>query len=253
MAPTTSLTKIVTLSSLLVCRTLASVNDITVNRGDLPDVVHSIYKALGENWQFSDDDDSPVITGLVMFDKKEDYDDWHQNNNYTRARVSSKLARSLDLHPLMRRAAYTTSDTTCVVAGSDEDQFWRTRAEQLASIQKFCKALNSVNAEAFFFIGLILSSAACDANLVCNAIIGVGALEAGKYVGPAFGKLCDKIYGTIPANCGNKGGTIHARTTSDGESYMVEAFETQESASLCASGDSTEECFHMKCGSSHCV
>lgn len=138
---------------------------------------------------------------------------------------------------------------TCVAKGSYEDQYWHTRAEQLHGIQSFCKALNSVSDEAFFFIGLILGAATCDGNLVCNAVIDIGNLEAGKYIRPKVGKFCNSIVSDVPKECGNKEGTTHVEV--NGENYNVEAFETQENGNLCG-GDSKDKCFHQTCGSEYC-
>lgn len=249
MAPI-SLTKIVLLTPLIISSALASISDVQVNRNDRSDVVHSMYKALGENWALTDDDNGPRIKSIVMFDNKVDYDAWHQSNNLSQHLAPRKMIRDLDRVFDRRAVIGHPTDTTCVVKGSHEDQYWRTRAEQLSDIQEFCKALNSVNDEAFFFIGLIIGASACNASLICNAVIGVGALEAGKYIGPKFGKFCDSIVGDVPKECGVKGGTTHVEL--NGENYNVEAFETQENGNLCGS-DSKDKCFHQTCGSNHCV
>jgi hypothetical protein len=249
MAPI-SLTKILALAPLLISSSLASVSDVYVNRNDKNHVVHSMYQALGENWALTEDDNSHRVQGIVMFDHKGDYDAWHESNNFSQHMAPRKVIRDLGRVFDRRAIIGHPTDTTCVVKGSHEDQYWRTRAEQLHGIQSFCKALNSVNDEAFFFIGLIIGAAACDASLVCNAVIGIGTLEAGKYIGPKVGKFCNSIVGDVPKECGTKGGTSHVEV--NGENYNVEAFETQESGNLCGS-DSKEKCFHQTCGSDHCV
>lgn len=249
MAPST-LIKLLTLTPLLISSALAGVSDVWVNRNDKNDVVHSMYQALGQNWALTEDDNGPRIKGIVMFNNKTDYDTWHQSSNFTQQMAPHKAIRDLERMFDRRAIIGHPTDTTCVVKGSHEDQYWRTRAEQLSDIQKFCKALNSVNDEAFFFIGLIIGASACDGNLICNAVIGVGALEAGKYIGPKFGKFCDSIVGDIPKECGMKGGTTHVEL--NGENYNVEAFETQENGNLCGSS-SDDKCFHQTCGSNHCV
>ena len=187
---------------------------------------------------------------VVLFDNKSDYDAWYQSKNFSQ-QMAPRMA-SRDLGRLFDRRAIIghPTDTNCVVKGSHEDQFWHTRAEQLHSIQSFCKALNSLNAESFFFIGLLLGGAVCDGNLICNAVIGIGSLEAGKYIGPKVGMFCDSIVGDIPKECGNKGGTTHVEV--NGENYNVEAFETQESGNLCGTSDKYK-CIHQTCGNDHCA
>lgn len=249
MAPI-SLTKTITLASLLVSSTLAKISDVQVNRNDVSDVVHSMYQALGENWALTDDDNGPRIKSIVMFDNQTEYEGWYQSSNLYPHMAPQKAIRDLDRVFYRRAIIGAPTDTTCVVPGSHEDQYWRTRAEQLSDIQKFCKALNSVNDEAFLFIGLIIGASACDANLICNAVVSVTALEAGKYIGPKFGKFCDSIVGDVPKECGIKGGTTQVEL--NGENYNVEAFETQENAELCGSS-SDEKCFHQTCGSNNCV
>ena len=249
MAPI-SLAKILMLTPFLISSALASISSVHVNRNDKNHVVHSVYQALGKNWALTDDDDGPRIKGVVMFSNKTDYDAWHQSSNLTQHQAPHKAVRDLDCVFFRRAVIGHPTDTTCVVKGSNEDQYWRTRAEQLSDIQKFCKALNSVNDEAFFFIGLIIGASACDGNLICNAVIGVGALEAGKYIGPQFGKFCDKIVGDVPSECGIKGGTTHVEL--NGVNYNVEAFETQEDGALCGTSG-RDKCFHQTCGNDHCV
>jgi hypothetical protein len=249
MAPI-SLTKILTLAPLLISSALASISDVHVNRNDKGHVVHSLYQALGKNWALTDDDNGPRIKSVVLFSNKTDYDAWHHSSNLTQHMAPRKVIRDLDRVFHRRAIIGHPTDTTCVVKGSHEDQYWRTRAEQLPDIQKFCKALNSVNDEAFFFIGLIIGASACDGNLICNAVIGVGALEAGKYIGPQFGKFCNSIVGEILRDCGIKGGTTHVEL--NGKDYNVEAFETQEDGNICG-GSNRTKCFSQTCGSNHCV
>ena len=192
MAPI-SVTKLFTLAPLFVSTALASISDVWVNRNDKYDVVHSMFKALGENWALTDDDNGLCVKGIVMFDDKSDYDAWHKSNNFSQ-HMAPRMA-ICDLGCVFDRRAIIglPTDTTCIVEGSHEDQFWHTRAEQLDSIQSFCKALNSLNAEAFFFVGLLLGGAICDGNLICNAVIGIGALEAGKYIGPKVIRGPEKV------------------------------------------------------------
>jgi hypothetical protein len=243
MAP---IVKLLALAPLLISSAFASISDIYVNRNDKSDAVHSMYQALGENWALTDNDDGPRVKGVVMFDNKADYDAWHQFNNFSQHMTPREGIRDLDRVFFRRVAIGRPTDTTCVVKGSHEDQYWRTRAQQLSDIQKFCKALNSINAEAFFFIG----ASACDGNLICNAIIGVAALEGGKYIGPRFGNFCNTIVGEVPKECGIKGGTTHIAV--NGRSYDVEAFETQETANICGPSKDNK-CFYQTCGSDHCV
>lgn len=208
-----------------------------------------MYQALGQDWTLTNDDNGHRVQGIVIFDHKADYDAWHQANNFSQHMAPRMAIRDL-VHVFDRRAIVSRpTDTTCVVKSSYEYQYWRNRADQLHGIQTLCKALNSVNDEAFFFIGLILGVAAFDGNLICNGAIGIRTLEAGKYIGPIVDKLYNSIVGDVPKECGTKGGTTHVEVNE--ENYNGEAFETQENGNLCGS-DSEEKCFHQTCGSGLC-
>jgi hypothetical protein len=132
MAPIFNL---LTLAPLLLSSAFASISDVYVNRNDKSDVVHSMYQALGENWALTDDDNGTRIKGIVLFEHKADYDAWYQFNNFSRHMAPRKAIRDLDRVFFRRAVIGSPTDTTCVVKGSHEDQYWRTRARQLSDIQ----------------------------------------------------------------------------------------------------------------------
>lgn len=134
-----------------------------------------------------------------------------------------------------RRAPAFQSSYTCSIPGQFGDQFVGPELQYFLNV-KLCNFINDLQPYVYAYAAIYIDKLPCGPlnKRTCQGIYAVSGYKVGDTIGKKVQAYCANIYSQMQSACGDNGGTA-ATTIAGGGKFLVESFQTTETADVCPS------------------